>query len=308
MFARVQSNWFILDLLRQKDSDIVLMGMQIVLRLVQFTDIQEFVRLSDPMLSKCGAEEHPLHRLLHPTALHVLLTAPLRIRECVAPDVTLNKQRIAFRKLSHKLWSVIDAGITRFGLVFAQALRPFGAQLALYTDLDSVTISISLGMVDIISQLAPAPRMDALMGQNAHVVNALVSIIIDHSNPDVAEASVLHAMQLLRAFATQQDLPVDFRRHMMQVLKRRQLSSALAEFVVLRDTDIGIESLDLCLALTTVAHELSDLDGHPATNAADIVLPVSGYESAITTVDSVDDARGIGTGDILILPRRKYHS
>jgi hypothetical protein len=187
MFARVVSRDFVVDLMRHNELDMVLVGYQIMFRLVQYSDIQGVMRFTDPSVTSIDMvdEPQPLLRMLEPDAFGAVMSAPYRFS--TNSRISDAQRKPIQRKLCQKLWVVVDQGSTRFGTLFAQALYHHGEQLARLTNLEHVTPSIAVKALELMAKLEPAPRMDALSYMDGFAISNAIRLI----DPSLAESAVL---------------------------------------------------------------------------------------------------------------------
>jgi hypothetical protein len=190
--AAVLSDFYLIDLLRGPEEELIFSGLNLVFKLVQFCDLQQLytasVDLSDSaeqsgdsglsMAQPISREEfyHPLSLLLLPQNFQYLFSSVTIIEE--HPKYTNNRDALSAtrKKAACLIAFIFTAGIARLGAVFSAAFENFGDQLASFTDLDRFEEEVVMSFLDVISQVPLRARLEALTCENAKLINTLLQL------------------------------------------------------------------------------------------------------------------------------------
>lgn len=205
----VLSNYYMVDLLKGPDENHIFTALSIILRMVQFCDIQQLAKTtgeqSDSMISsdsKPSSEDHsahPLRILLRKENLQYLFSA-LEIIE-KNPEYVNNSFELknARKRLSTLISMIFQAGLTRIGPFFANSFESFGEEVSSFTDLTRFDEQTVLLFLDVIQQLPLKARHEALNCNDGALIHRLVKLC----SIEMIEDTQVKALQLLNSFAEQ---------------------------------------------------------------------------------------------------------
>lgn len=179
----VASPDFVEDLLRGPDEQVMVVGLNLIMRLVQNTDPQQaFQKISVPDQQEKEVKEEedelltPLRAILSPKKLQFIFST----LEILQKDPVLSAQptalAVARRRLASLISNIFTTGIGKFGPLFANALTPFGEELVRFVDLSMFGEDLCLAFIDIIQSIPIMARIEALIFDNGSLVKTLLKL------------------------------------------------------------------------------------------------------------------------------------
>eukprot|EP00475_Leptophrys_vorax_P001570 TRINITY_DN10862_c0_g1_i1.p1 TRINITY_DN10862_c0_g1~~TRINITY_DN10862_c0_g1_i1.p1 ORF type:complete len:952 (+),score=232.73 TRINITY_DN10862_c0_g1_i1:109-2964(+) len=269
--AAVLSDYFLIDMLRGPEEELIFSGLNLVFKMVQFCDLQQLYTASVDLSesSDSGNESglsmaHPISReeFYHPLSLLLLPQNFQYLFSCVAiidehPKYANDHDALSVtrKKIACLLAFIFTAGISRLGAVFSAAFENFGDQLAAFTDLERFEEDVVQSFLDVISQVPLRARLEALTCEDGKLINTLLQLCSYDRMEDVQ----VKALAMINSLSEQLRDADFWRRELLKRVGDSGIETYLCEQMESWHPKLAEESITLMgLLLDSGSVELSD--------------------------------------------------
>jgi hypothetical protein len=239
----VHSDCFLTDLLRGPDEPTISTALNITLRMVQYTEINNLFTSENVESSDNEKVEriHPLKVLMMPDNFVYLFSTTSVIEQ----DPVLKGDSLSLysarRKIATLLAAIFTAGSARFGPLFLNCFEKYGEQVAQFVDVEKYGEDVAFCILQLFTQIPQRARIEGLFSEKSKLISTLMSFIALDRSEDVQVKSIMFVNTMI-----DKTLPTDTWKH---IFLKRLVDRGLSDFVSEQLTSWHPQLAEECLKL-----------------------------------------------------------